>query len=64
MLIHLPADDLKAIQKTFLFCKKPVYFSSVSYDRRNYNSKGLTYTGLTVAQKNGKKNKNMQKTGI
>ena len=55
MLKHLPADNLKPIQKTFLFSKKPVYFSSVSYNRRKYNSKGLTYTGLTAAQTTEKK---------
>ena len=60
MLKHLPADDLKPIQKIFLFSKKPVYFSSVSYNRRKYNSEGLTYTGLTAAQTTEKKN--MQKT--
>ena len=32
MLKHLPEDDLKSIQKTFLYSKKPVYFGSTSYE--------------------------------
>ena len=28
MLKHLSADDLKIIQKTFLFSKKPVYYAN------------------------------------
>ena len=50
MLKHLLAEDLKTIQKTFLLSKKPVYFASASYEKRNYNSRGLDYTGLTTAQ--------------
>ena len=49
MLKHLPTDDLKAIQKTFLFNKKPVYYANTSYERRNFNSKNLTATGLNAA---------------
>ena len=55
MLKHLPEDDLKSIQKTFLYSKKPVYFDSTSYDRRNFNSKDLVTTGLNAAQITEKK---------
>ena len=50
MLKHLPKDALKTLKKALLFSKKPVYLAKVSYDRRNYNSKDLTSTGLTTAQ--------------
>ena len=49
MLKHLPKDVPKTIQKTLLFSKTLVYFAKVGYDRRNYNSKGFTYTGLNAA---------------
>ena len=55
LLKHLPRDALKTLQKTLLFSKKIVYFASKSYDRRNYNSKDLTYTGLTTAETTAKK---------
>ena len=55
MLKHLPSDALKTIQKTLLYSKKPVYFAKVDYDRRNYNSKDLTYTGLNAAEITAKK---------
>ena len=50
LLKHLPSDALKTIQKTLLYSKKPVYFAQVGYNRRNYNSKDLTYTGLNAAE--------------
>ena len=55
MLKHLPTDALKTMQKKLLFSKKPVYFGSENYERRNRNSKDLTYTGLNVAQQTLKK---------
>ena len=55
MLKHLPADTLKTIQKTLLFSKKPVYLAKASYDRCNYNSKDLIFTGLNTAQTAEKK---------
>ena len=55
LLKHLPRDALKTLQKTLLFSKKIVYFASKSYDRRNYNFKDLTYTGLTTAETTAKK---------
>ena len=55
ILKHLPTGALKTLQKTLLFSQKPVYFASASYDRRNYNSKGLTYTGLNTAEQTTKK---------
>ena len=50
MLKHLPKDDLKTIQKTFLHSKKPVYYGNTAYERRNFNSKNLTTTGLSTAE--------------
>ena len=50
MLKHLPSDALKTLQKTHLYSKKPVYFASELYDRRNHNSAGVTLTGLNAAQ--------------
>ena len=55
MLKHLPSDALKTIQKTLLYYKKPVYLAKVDYDRRNYNSQGLIFTGLSTADANAKK---------
>ena len=49
MLKHLPADDLKTIQKNFIFSKKPVYYPNTSYERRNFNSKNLATLGLNTA---------------
>ena len=43
------------MQKTLLFRKKTVYFASENYERRNHNSKDLTYTGLNAAQQTLKK---------
>ena len=64
MLKHLSTDALKALQKTLLFSKKPVYFASASYDRRNYNSKGLTYTGLNTAEQTTKKKQHAKDLNI
>ena len=55
MLKHMPIDALKTMQKTLLFSKKAMYFSSENYQRRNHNSKDLTYTGLNAAQQTLKK---------
>ena len=55
ILKNLPSDALKTVQKTLLFSKKPVYLAQVSYDRRNYNSKDLTYTGLNAGEQLTKK---------
>ena len=55
MLKNLLSDALKTTQKTLLFSKKPVYLAQVNYDRRNYNSKDLTYTGLNATQQLAKK---------
>ena len=49
MLKHLPTVALKAMPKILLFSKKPVYFASGNYERRNHNSKELTYNGLNAA---------------
>ena len=50
MLKHLHADDLKTIQKIFLFIKKPVYYANTAYKKRNFNSKNLVTTGLNTAE--------------
>ena len=55
MLKHMPIDALKTMQKTLLFSKKAVYFASENYERRNHNSKDLTYIGLNAAQQTLKK---------
>ena len=46
MLKHLPSDSLKTIQKTHLYRKKPVYFASENYERRNHNFSGVVTTGF------------------
>ena len=50
MLKHLPAEELKIIEKTFLYSKTPVYYTDVNIDRRNHNGDGLATAGLTAAQ--------------
>ena len=50
MLKHLPKDSQKAIQKIFLYSKKPVYYGNTAYDRRNFNSKDLVTTGLNATE--------------
>ena len=55
MLKHLPKDSLKIIQKNFLYSKKPVYYGNTAYERRNFNSKDISTTGLTAAQVKEKK---------
>ena len=50
MLKHLPKSDLKTIQKTFLYSKKPVYYGNTAYERRNFNLIDLDTTGLNTAQ--------------
>ena len=55
MLKHLPKDSLKIIQKNFLYSKKPVYYGNTAYERRNFNLKDISTTGLTAAQVKEKK---------
>ena len=50
-----PKDSLKTIQKTLLYSKKPVYYGNTAYERRNFNSKDISTTGLTTAQATKKK---------
>ena len=50
MLKHLPKASLKTIQKHLLYSKEPVYYANTAYNRRNFNSKDLTITGLITAQ--------------
>ena len=57
MLKHMPADSLKTIQKTHLYNKKPRYFASENYERRNHNFSGVSTTGLNATEiVEGKKN--------
>ena len=48
MLKYLPSDSLKTIQKSHLLSKKPVYFASETYERRNHNGGSLNTTGLST----------------
>ena len=57
MLKHLPSDTLKTLQKSLLYSKKSVYFAKVEYDRRNYDTKDLNFTGLSAADTIAKKKK-------
>ena len=41
MLKHLPEESLKIIQKTLLYCHKPVVYNKTTIDRRTYNSTTL-----------------------
>ena len=50
MLKHLPSDALKTIQKTHLYSKKPVYFASETYERRNHNEASINTTGLNATE--------------
>ena len=50
ILKSLPSDTLKTMRKTLLFSKKPVYLAQTTYDRRNCNSKDLTYIGLNASE--------------
>ena len=64
MLKHLPKDSLKTIQKTFLCSKKPVDYGNTAYERRNFNSKDVTTTGLTTAQVTEKKKQHAKDLNI
>ena len=61
MLKHLPKHSLKTIQKTFLYSKKPVYCRNTAYERRNFNSKDLTTTGLNTCSNKSLKRKSCQR---
>ena len=65
MLKHLPSDALKTIQKTHLYSKKPLYFASERYERRNHNEASINPTGLiateiTTAKKKRAKDLNIE----
>ena len=64
LLKHLPKDSLKTLQKTLLFCEKPIYFASKNYNRRNYNSKDITFTGLNTTQQTEKKKQHAKDLNI
>ena len=64
MLKHLPKDSLKAIQKYFLFSKKPIYYGNTAYERRNFNSKDIDTTGLNTAQITEKKKQHAKDLNI
>ena len=64
MLKHLPKNSLKTIQKTFLYSKKFVYDSNTAYERRNFDSKDITTTGLTTPQATEKKKQHAKDLNI
>ena len=55
LLKHQPTNALKTIQKTHFYSKKPVYFASETYDRRNHDGANIDFTGLNTAQKTASK---------
>ena len=55
MLKHLPEKALKTIEKTHLYCKKPVYYTGTGIDPRIHNGERIITTGLTTAQIDTKK---------
>ena len=50
MLKHLPKDALKAIEKTMLYSKEPVYFNMTAIDRGIHDGSGFTTRGLSNTQ--------------
>ena len=61
MLKHLPEKALKTIEKTYLYSKKPVYYTDTGIDRRIHNGHGIVATSLTAAQIDTKKRKKYAK---
>ena len=55
MLKHLPSDALKAVAKTLLYDKIPVYYADTGIDQRNHNVNGIDLTGLNAAGQANKK---------
>ena len=64
MLKHLPKDSLKTIQKNFQYSKKPVYYRNTAHERRNFNSKDISTTGLNTAQTTEKKKQHVKDLNI
>ena len=64
MLKHLPKDSLKAIQKPFVYSKKNVHYANTGYERRNFNSKDISTTGLTTDQITEKKKQHAKDLNI
>ena len=64
MLKHLPKDSLKTIQKNFQYSKKPVYYGNTAHERRNFNSKDISTTGLNTAQITEKKKQHAKDLNI
>ena len=50
MLKHMLTNDLKTIQKTHLYSRKPVCLADASYERRSHNATGVDFTGLNAAE--------------
>ena len=52
MLKHLLKDSMEKIEKTLLYSKQPVYYSSVTLDRRIHNglTTGFATTRMTAAE--------------
>ena len=59
-----PKRQLKAIQKKFLYSKKPVCYGNSAYERRNFNSKDISTTGLNKAQITEKKKQHTKDLNI
>ena len=57
MLKHLLEKTLKTIKNTYLYSKKPVYYTDTGIDRRIHNGHGMVATSLTAAQIDTKKKK-------
>ena len=63
-LKHLPTDSRKNNTKTHLCSKKPVYFASTLYGRRNHNSTGVVLTGFTTEKQKERKEKHAKDLNI
>ena len=64
MLKNLPKHSLKAIQKTHLYSKQPIYFACTLYDRRKHNSTNVVLTGLTAEKQTERKQKHAKDLNI
>ena len=56
MLMHLPKNSLKKIEKTMQYSKKPIYFNKTTISRRINNGSG---GGTAVSKANDAKDLNV-----
>ena len=61
---HLPKHSLKTIQKTHLYSKQLIYFTSALYDRRNHNSTNVILIGLATEKQTERKQKHAKDLNI